>query len=70
MDSTQVGPSVVRIEAGLNNNGKVHLQAVESDLQRNGASGVWFPKVCTYTRVVDGKSKQKEVTEIQVVSHE
>jgi hypothetical protein len=66
--SLHQGPSVVCIEAEADVHGKHYADTVESDLRQFMPSGLWYPQAVVYERLIDGKSVEKEVTEVQLLA--
>lgn len=65
----EYGHSVVRMEwEWAGRQGERVVDAVESEYQRFGPSGTWYPNRCVYMRTSGGKPVEKEVVGVKVVS--
>lgn len=44
------------------------VDTVDTEVARTGADGIWFPKVCTYVRTINGELETRQVAKIEVKS--
>jgi len=65
----QKGNSVVRmISEDKGRDGVLWLSSIESTVESVGRSGLWFPSLCVFERIRDGKPDAREVLEITDLS--
>jgi hypothetical protein len=62
------GPSIVRMEAEDVVDGKQMLDSTVCDYADPPPGRYWYPKSCTYQRMIDGKLANKEVAQVEIVS--
>jgi hypothetical protein len=62
------GDSVVKVQIAGVPGGQTLVDTVETEVAPVGADGVWFPTVCTYTRLLGGELEYRQVAKIEVKS--
>ncbi len=63
------GDNVVRVQlSGVTKAGTSLVDTVDTEVARAGVDGVWFPKVCTYTRMMGGELEARQVAKIEAIS--
>ncbi len=68
------GGSVVKVQlSGQTKAGKPLIatpliETVETEVAPAGPGGIWFPRVCTYTRTLGGELEKRQVAKVEVVS--
>jgi hypothetical protein len=62
------GDSVVKVQIAGVPGGQTLVDRVETEVAQVGADGVWFPTVCTYTRLLGGELEYRQVAKIEVKS--
>jgi hypothetical protein len=62
------GPSIVRMEIESRGRGKHLVDTVECEFAAPHRSGYWYPTSCVYERKIDGKTTERELVTVEILS--